>query len=63
MGSEMCIRDRWEDAPRGTSSAEAACTHVVLMDGVGEAPGGVPPGARVVTARWLRETLETAAVG
>ena len=66
---ELCVAlrggacKRWEDAPRGTSSAEAACTHVVLMDGVGEAPGGVPPGARVVTARWLRETLETAAVG
>ena len=26
--------------PRGTSSDAAACTHVVLMDGVGEAPGG-----------------------
>lgn len=66
---ELCVAlrggacKRWEDVPRGTSSAEAACTHVVLMDGVGEAPGVVPPGARVVTARWLRETLETAAVG
>ena len=70
LALESCVKlrggscARWEDV-RGvrTSSDAAACTHVVLMDGVGEAPGGVPRDARVVTARWLRETLETAAVG
>lgn len=60
---ELCVSLRggsllsWEDVVHRGGTSE--CTHVVLMDGVGEAPGGVPPGARVVTARWLRETLET----
>ena len=40
------------------------CTHVVLMDGVDAAvvETVLPASARVVTARWLRETLETGTV-
>ena len=40
------------------------CTHVVLMDGVDATvvETVLPASARVVTARWLRETLETGTV-
>ena len=40
------------------------CTHVVLMDGVDATvvETVLPASARVVTARWLRETLEAGTV-